>query len=166
LKRKGTARYGDSWSLASTVLYWEVPVQGNAAIGGAGAIGGAAHGGGMATEGGPTLTTGGISFTVIDTSVLDNVAQGANGAAGNGGNGFGGGLFVDAHADLTLEGSTVTGNEAIGGTVAPSFSDGKGQGGGIYIAIGGSACADVSTTIDGNSASTSNDDVFGVLEMC
>ena len=103
---------------------------------------------------------------MIDSLVTGNLAQGADGSAGNGGNGQGGGLFVDAHADLTPEGDTVTGNQAIGGAGAAGFSHGKGQGGGIYIATGGSACADDSTIIDGNSASTSNDDIFGVLEIC
>jgi hypothetical protein len=138
----------------------------NTALGGAGATGGAARGGAISDAGGTTLTTGGISTTVIDCLVYDNVAQGSNGVAGKGGNGLGGGVFVDAHANLTLQGSTITGNEADGGTGASGFSDGQGIGGGLYIATGGSACADDATVIDGNSASTSNNDVFGLLETC
>jgi hypothetical protein len=141
-------------------------VQDNEAIGGTGAIGGAARGGGISTEAGPTLTTGGISTTVDSCVVADNLAQGADGSAGDGGNAQGGGLFVDAHAVLTLTGSTVTGNEAMGGVGSTGFSIGKGQGGGIYIATGGNACADNATIIESNSASTSNDDIFGVLEIC
>ena len=135
----------------------------NEAVGGAGAVGGVARGGGISNSGGPTLTTGGISTTVIDCVVSDNVAQGGNGSAGNG---LGGGVFTDQTAVLTLEGSTITGNAADGGAGAPGFSNGKGQGGGLYVATGGSACADDSTIIDANSASTSNDDVFGLLETC
>jgi hypothetical protein len=116
--------------------------------------------------GGPTLTSGGISTTIIDSLILDNQAQGGNGSAGNGGNGLGGGVFTDAHAVLTLLGSTITGNEADGGTGAASFSDGKGVGGGVYVATGGSACEDDATVIAQNLASTSNDDVFGVLSAC
>lgn len=138
----------------------------NEAVGGAGAVGGVARGGAISDAGGPTLATGGISTTVIDSLVTDNLAQGADGSAGNGGNGLGGGLFVDAHANLTLKGDTVTGNQAIGGIGAVGFINGKGQGGGIYIAAGGSACADDATIIEGNSASTSDDDIFGVLETC
>ncbi len=141
-------------------------VQDDQAVGGAGAVGGAAHGGGISTEGGPTLTAGGISTSLDDCLVATNLAQGADGSAGNGGNGLGGGLFVDAHAALTLQGSTITSNEAIGGTGGAGFSNGKGQGGGIYIAAGGYACADDATVIDENFASTSDDDVFGVLENC
>jgi hypothetical protein len=73
---------------------------------------------------------------------------------------------VDAHAALTLLGSIVTDNEAIGGAGAAGFSDGTGKGGGLYIATGGSACADDATVIHGNSASTSDDDAFGVLGIC
>jgi hypothetical protein len=149
-----------------TLIFRDCVVQGNEAIGGAGAVGGAAHGGGIASEGGPTLTTGGISTTIIDSVVADNLVQGGDGSAGNGGNGLGGGVFVDAHATLTLKGDTVTGNRAIGGAGAAGFGNGKGQGGGIYIATGGSACADDATVIDGNSASTSDNDIFGVLELC
>jgi hypothetical protein len=125
-----------------------------------------ARGGGISNAGGPTLTTGGISTTVIDSVVADNLAQGADGSAGNGGNGLGGGIFVDAHAALTLKGDTVTGNQAIDGAGAAGFSNGKGQGGDIYIVTGGSACADDATVIDGNSASTSDNDIFGVLTFC
>ncbi len=138
----------------------------NEAVGGSGAVGGVARGGGISNEGGPTLTTGGISTTVIDSVVAFNLAQGAGGSAGNGGNGLGGGIFMDAQAILTLHGSTITGNEADGGTGAAGFSNGKGQGGGLYVTAGGSACADDATIIEGNSASTSDNDVFGVLGTC
>jgi hypothetical protein len=116
--------------------------------------------------GGPILTTEGISATFNDCLVADNLAQGGNGSAGNGGNGLGGGIFMDAQAILTLHGSTITGNEADGGTGAAGFSDGNGQGGGVYVATGGSACEDDATVIAQNLASTSNDDVFGVLSNC
>jgi hypothetical protein len=134
----------------------------NPAMGGAGATGGAGRGAGISNVGGPTLTTGGISTTVIGCFISDNVAQGGDGSAGNGGNGMGGGIFSDAHAVLTLMGSVIAGNEAIGGTGAVGFSDGKGQGGGAYVTTGGSAFAD-DTLIVLNLASTSNDDVFGSL---
>src|SRR5262249_57909882 len=91
----------------STLTLRDCVLYGNQAVGGAGAVGGAARGGGISNAGGPTLTTGGISTTVIDSVVADNLAQGAGGNAGNGGNGLGGGLFVDAHAALTLKGDTV-----------------------------------------------------------
>jgi hypothetical protein len=138
----------------------------NAAVGGAGAIGGSSRGGAISNAGGPTLTSGGISTTVIDSLVADNLAHGADGSAGNGGNGLGGGIFVDAHAALTLLGSTVSGNTADGGTGASGFSDGQGIGGGLYLAPGATTCADLLTAVFGNHASTSNDDVFGILGNC
>jgi hypothetical protein len=150
----------------STLTLRDCVLYDNEAIGGAGAVGGVARGGGISTAGGPTLSTGGISTTVIDSLVADNLALGGGGSAGNGSNGQGGGIFVDAHAALTLTGDTVADNQAIGGAGAAGFSIGKGQGGGIYIATGGSACADEATVINGNSASTSNNDIFGVLEIC
>ena len=153
-------------SYTSALTIRDSVVAGNEALGGAGLIGGAAHGGGIAVDGGPTLTSGGITLTVIDSFVASNTAQGADGGAGNGGNGLGGGLFVDATATLTVAGTTITGNTATGGQGAAGFSNGKGQGGGIYIAAGGNACADDATAVDGNSASTSNDNVFGILETC
>jgi hypothetical protein len=44
-----------------------------------------------------------------------------------------------------------------------SGSAGLGQGGGLYIAPGGLASADLWTLIFANDASTSDDDVFGIL---
>jgi len=52
---------------------------------------------------------------------------------------------------------------ADGGSGEGGGSNGQGIGGGVYIAAGGSACKDASTTTH---ASTSNDDVFGSLGSC
>jgi hypothetical protein len=156
--------FPDNYS--SSLTFRDSVLRDNEAVGGAGPIGGAAQGGGISNQGGPTLTVGGISTTVIDSLVSDNQAQGGNGSTGNGGNGLGGGIFSDATAVLTVTGSTITGNDAIGGTGAAGFSNGKGVGGGAYIAPGGSACEDDATVIALNLASTSNDDVFGVLTTC
>ena len=49
-------------------------------------------------------------------------------------------------------------------TSAPA--GGLGQGGGLYLAPGGFACADLATVILANRASTSHDDVFGDLGDC
>jgi hypothetical protein len=138
----------------------------NEAIGGAGTVGGVGRGGGISDAGGPTLASGGISTTMDGCLIADNVAQGGAGSAGNGGAGLGGGIFVDAHAALTLLGSSVSGNTAEGGTGAAGFTDGKGIGGGLYVTPGATTCADSLTAIFGNHASTSNDDVFGILGSC
>jgi hypothetical protein len=136
----------------------------NEALGGAGKVGGVGRGGAICTAAGPSISA--ISTTVIDSVVADNLAQGADGSAGNGGNGLGGGIFVDPHAVLTLNSDFVAANQAIGGTGAAGFSNGLGQGGGLYVANGGDACADFATVIEANFASTSDEDVFGVLGSC
>jgi hypothetical protein len=148
---------------------------GNQAIGGAGAIGQNGTdglGGGIANILGSTLTVSGCTLT-------DNQAiGGTGGAAANGGDGFGGGLFNDglsvwpanagAPATVTVTGSTITGNSATGGAAGSGGSAGQGIGGGVYFATGGVACLDLFTSmnISGNSATTSNDDVFGGFTTC
>jgi hypothetical protein len=82
-----------------------------------------------------------------------------------GGNGFGGGVYV-AVGTATLRASEINGNLALGGEGDDGGADGQGVGGGVYIAPGVSACADLLTIIDGNHASTSDDDVFGTLGSC
>jgi hypothetical protein len=64
---------------------------------------------------------------------------------------------------LTLEGTNVTANRAVGGQAGSGGSAGSGVGGGVYNLMGAVAFADAFTTIHGNKATTSNDDVFGVL---
>jgi hypothetical protein len=145
-----------------TLTLRDCVVTGNEAVGGAGATGGAAQGGGISTEGGPTLTTGGISSTIVDSRISRNEARGGDGSAGNGGNGLGGGVFVDAHATLSLTESRITLNEADGGS-GGGGSDGQGVGGGVYVTPGGTASKDEVTVIKHNHASTSDDDVFGSL---
>jgi hypothetical protein len=43
-----------------------------------------------------------------------------------------------------------------------------GQGGGLYLAPGGTACLDIFTQshVTGNHASTSEDDIFGTFTTC
>jgi hypothetical protein len=72
---------------------------------------------------------------------------------------------VDAQSSLTLKGVTVEHNRAKGGEGDDGGSDGQGQGGGLYLTPGGVAFADLLTAILGNQASTSDDDVFGVLTL-
>jgi hypothetical protein len=144
---------------------------GNQAIGGAGASGASGAngvGGGIANVLGATLTVSGCMFT-------GNMAiGGAGGAGANGGNGLGGGVFNDGPSifpanagspgTLTVTDSTITDNQTTGG------ADGAGQGigGGVYFASGGVVCLDLFTSmnITGNTASTSNKDVFGVFTIC
>lgn len=75
--------------------------------------------------------------------------------------GLGGGIYVTAgRTTLTLLASTINGNRADGGAGPIT---GKGVGGGLYITLGGEVYVDQLTLIFANDASTSDDDVFGIL---
>ncbi|HJZ56173.1 MAG TPA: hypothetical protein VKE74_14500 [Gemmataceae bacterium] len=97
-----------------------------------------------------------------------NRAIGGAGNGGNGGDGQGGGIFNGAPnpfgtPSLTLLGSIVAFNQADGGAAGSGGSAGLGVGGGLYLSPGGVASADPWTLIFANHASTSDDDVFGIL---
>jgi hypothetical protein len=99
--------------------------------------------------------------------LLFNRAVGGAGGAGNGGNGLGGGVFNGGSSpfgpsNLTLHGCLVALNRADGGAAGGGGSAGQGVGGGVYVSPGGIAAADL-TVIFANDASTSDDDVFGIL---
>jgi hypothetical protein len=81
---------------------------------------------------------------------------------------LGGGVFIDAHATLTLTltYSRITYNEAQGGAGGARFGDGHSISGAVYIAADGIACKDGATVSTDNEASTSNADVFGVFTPC
>jgi hypothetical protein len=64
---------------------------------------------------------------------------------------------------LTIVHSTIVNNRADGGAAGSGGSPGLGQGGGVYIVAGGTVCVDLVTHITPNHATTSYDDVFGVL---
>jgi hypothetical protein len=153
----------NAFSHGLTVTISNSTVGHNAVTGGAGGPGGNGGdgwGGGLANFLGSTLT-------VSSSTVANNQAIGGAGAAGgNGGDGYGGGIFEDALSKLALTGDTIDRNHAIGGAAGLGGSDGEGVGGGLFITPGGSACADPLTVIFGNHATTSDDDVFGILGSC
>jgi hypothetical protein len=91
---------------------------------------------------------------------------GGNGGDGQGGGVFNGGPSPQGAPTLTLLRSAVLFNRADGGAAGVGGSAGRGQGGGLYLTPGGVACADLLTVIVANAASTSDDDVFGVLGDC
>jgi hypothetical protein len=142
------------------------------ANGGAGANGGDALGGGIANLTGSPMTVSCCTFA------CNQAVGGAGGAGANGGNGFGGGIFNDGlsvapgnagtSATLTVLASTITGDQAIGGGAGAGGSAGQGVGGGAYLAAGGVVCLDAFTVANilGNSASTSNNDIFGSYTIC
>ncbi len=131
---------------------------GNKAIGGSGPTGGTGQGGAITNENAGVLT-------VSNSLIALNRAIGGAGDSGTGGNGLGGGIFNSAPGPagapiLTLNRSLVVFNRADGGSGAGGT--GLGVGGGLYLAPGGVASADF-TAILANDASTSDDDVFGIL---
>jgi hypothetical protein len=148
---------------------------GNEAIGGAGGPGGT---GGDGLGGGIANILGSSLITTSCTLTGNGATGGAAGSGGNGGNGFGGGIYNDGPsvlpanagtpATLIVTASTMTDNQAIGGAAGNGGSAGQGIGGGAYFTTGGVVCLDLFTSmkIAGNTASTSNDDVFGVFSIC
>jgi hypothetical protein len=138
---------------------------GNQAIGGAGGAGGNGAdglGGGLANILGSTLTVSGSTLSG------NQATGGAGGVGGSGGKGFGGGLYNDGPSTLTVTTSTITKNQATGGAAGAGGTSGQGIGGGAYFASGGVVCLDAATVADilGNTASTSNNDVFGNFTIC
>ena len=63
---------------------------------------------------------------------------------------------------LSLNTSVVAFNRAEGGAATAGGTAGAGVGGGVYVAPGGIAFA-FRTSVFANDASTSDDDVFGIL---
>ena len=124
----------------------------NRAVGGAGSVGGLGRGG--AIDNGENATA-----TISGTLIGDNQTFGGSGTV-TGGDGLGGGLYNEIRSDVTLCGCTVTGNQATGGN-GPTA--GRGIGGGVYNTPGGTVWVDALTLIFANDASTSEDDVFGIL---
>jgi hypothetical protein len=136
-------------------------ILGNQAIGGVGPTGGNGLGGGIENENGGVLT-------VSNSLIALNRAIGGVGNSSNGGNGLGGGIFNGGPSpvgtpSLALNSSLVVFNQAVGGAAGDGGIGGLGVGGGLYLAPGGVASTDFLTAIFGNDASTSDDDVFGIL---
>jgi hypothetical protein len=139
----GNSYGGGILNLAESLTITGSTIQSNQAVGGAGtdgATGGNGDGGGIFSEGTLTMTGGLIST---------NVALGGAG----GGNGEGGGIYTDG--TTTLMGVLVTLNQADGGS-----DGGEGIGGGLYINSGTTTLLG-KTKVTGNSATTSNNDIYG-----
>jgi hypothetical protein len=146
---------------------------GSGGSGGNGGDGGNAYGGALALEGYTYdyygTATLNINATVTDTKITGNLVQGGDGGAGGsggngggGGNAEGGGFFADQYSQFTLVNGSITGNQADGGAGGIGVldgTDGTGIGGGVYLSTSGSV--KTGTKIVGNSASTSDDDVYG-----
>ncbi len=128
---------------------------------GTGGSGGLAQGGGIAV-GYAENVSGTFQVTVSGTILTGNAALGGAGGTGtvggDGGDAQGGGLFVDPYSTVVLDSDAIFGNLADGGSGA---TNGTGIGGGVYLS--GTGSTRKNTTIAGNSASTSNNDVYGTF---
>jgi hypothetical protein len=103
------------------------------------------------------------SLSLSDSTLFGNVALGgAGGALANGGNGWGGGAFVGAGGNATIDQTSITLNLAMGGLAGAGGSDGDGIGGGLYVATGATVSLK-KTKVASNYASTSNDDIYGTV---
>jgi hypothetical protein len=167
---------GFSNERGGTATLTQTTITNNQATGGTGATGGNggdALGGGVFNgrpAGVPPDPARPANLTLDHCTVSGNEATGgAGGPGGNGGNGFGGGIFngnpvpVAGTPILTLLGTTVTHNEAQGGAAGAGGTDGLGEGGGLYNQFGARAFVDKHTKIKGNKASTSGDEIFGIV---
>jgi hypothetical protein len=135
----------------------------NTAFGGTGGVGGTGGGlGGGVLNGRVSDLTGAPSVLTFDQSMIagNQAIGGTGGCGGNGGNGKGGSLYVLSGSTITLTSVQVRGNQATGGAAGQA---GQGAGGGVYVQSGATVFADALTIISGNHASTSDDDVFGVI---
>jgi hypothetical protein len=128
--------------------------------------------GGNGNTGGPFAndgTGGGLSNSLGATATLNGcLLTGDQAKGGAGGSGFGGGVYNDGQSSLTVLFSTITANQAAGGAAGAGGSAGEGIGGGAYFGSGGIVCLDVFTSLNivGNTASTSNNDKFGLFTIC
>jgi len=172
----GSAQGGGLYFSGDRLTISNSTFTGDTATGGAGAVaavGGGDGGNGGAAQGGAIFVSAHHVLLQDDTFTNNSAVGGAGGAAnggngGGGGNGFGGALFTDS-GETTVNHSTFTGNQANGGAGGAAGADGaagtvgaagKGQGGAIYDAIDHHIHGLGSDTFRGNSASTSDNDVF------
>jgi hypothetical protein len=173
---------GGIWSRGNLTLANGTVIQSNQAVGGGGAwystaAGGNAFGGGLCIAGGTANLTG--------ATVNNNSAKGGAGGyeletigtytiaypAGPGGSGFGGALYVDGAAAVTLCSDTLESNTAAGGI---GGTDGLGEGGGIYIVPETTVYVDpftVGNTVNntdssGTNGATANIDGTYILRPC
>jgi hypothetical protein len=135
---------------------------GNLAMGGAGSTGSNGSDG----LGGALANIGASMLTVSGCTLSGNQAVGGAGGSGaNGGSGFGGSVYNEGQSTATVASTTITQNQATGGAPGAGGSAGQGIGGGCYFAAGGTVYLDsfTASNIISNTASTSNDSVFGVF---
>lgn len=148
-----------SVTVTASVTVADSTLLGNKAIGGTGLTGGNGQGGGIANLNGGSLA---VSNSLLGLNkAIGGAADGGTGGNGQGGGIFNGGAIPIRPSNLTIQRSLIAFNRAAGGASVGGAA-GTGQGGGIYVTPGGIASAD-RTAVFANEASTSDDEVFGVL---
>jgi hypothetical protein len=165
----GLAAFGGGVYAQGVLAVADSTIQNNQAIGGEGYtdlffahMGGYADGGGLYFVGTP-------GATVTNSTIFSNVAKGGaggnglkkngNSGGGRGGDARGGGIF--AGNPITLRGTTITKNVASGGS-----NGGTGRGGGLYVwSEPVSLDSFTRTNTRGNTASTSDNDIFGSFSV-
>jgi hypothetical protein len=162
----GNGRNGRGGGLANvfgaTLIVSGSTLSGNLALGGAGRAGGSGFGGGLFNDGPSTHPSNpGVPtiLTVLDSTITDNEAEG--GAAGAGGTkaGLGAGGGIASAGILTVLGSGLSHNWALGRDGAGGPNGGDGLGGGLYIAGGTASVLD--TAIHHNRAFGGDGDTGG-----
>ena len=139
----------------------------NHADGGVGGItgaGGNGLGGGVFNDAASTHSSNAGVPTILRVSnatLARNMALGGDGEV-SGGDGFGGGLYTGGNTSIAA--TIIAGNHANGGDGGAGGSDGEGIGGGVYAVYAQGAFELVNLTlIRNNHASTSDDDIFGLI---
>jgi hypothetical protein len=170
---------GGIYSSGSLTLENGTKIQNNQALGGRGYNGTSYPNrnggpGGFADGGGLYVSAG--TATLTDFTLSSNTAHGGVGGApsinfggtgGNGGNGLGGGLYAGG-GSIVMHNDRVTENAAQGGAGGSrGASTGVGEGGGLYINALATLDLDAFTlaNIINNTASTSNNDIYGSYTM-
>jgi hypothetical protein len=136
---------------------------GNRVVGGAsGGVEGDLNSGGDALGGGLFMADGPVEL--LRCVFEGNEAVGGAGINGPAGDGYGGGIAVGYNggtAQLDLDATLVTANRATGGTASGGDPNGEGEAGGLYITGGAKVLMGSTSAVVGNSASTTNDNIFG-----
>jgi hypothetical protein len=148
-------------TVSNCTLEYNLAIAGQAGVGG---TGGNAWGGGVANSLPGAMLT--ITGCIIDHNQAQGGCADTSGPASNGGSGLGGGVYNVSGSTTYVIASAITDNQAIGGAGSHGGSDGQGVGGGAYFADGGIVCLDFFTDITGNTASTSDPDIFGSYTTC
>jgi len=185
----GQAQGGGIYVAAGSVLIQNTTVTGNRVVGGNGGAGGAGgrggHGGSGAVFASGSFGSGGTGFSSGGGSsgggssgggsggsaavrAAVGVGQGGNGgnggnggAGGNGGLAQGGGIF-NASGSITLTATTVSGNQAMGGS---GGAGGPGGHGGLGGAVGGLNGARGLAGSPGQAGSGTDPDLSGTITM-